>query len=272
MFDNQNTQTTSETNKEDQQNLQPQNSSSSFDTMLSEIRNDRGEPKYRTVEDGLNALKHSQEHIRNLTQEKTKLEDEVNSLRQKVAEIEELRESVKKLTQRSTEPAQQAPQFNEEALASLVDSRLSQRQQEELMLANQRSVASELSRVYGDKAKDAFYEKAKQLGLPGNELEALAAKSPKAVLTMFNIGSEGAHKQPTQSPTQGRVNTEHFQGKPSSFIGSETEQIPLGGGVQHYQRILDNSNKMVDELREQGLSIDDLTNPANYFKYFKKQG
>lgn len=270
MFDN--TQETPENKPtEDKQNPPTTNSSSQFDTLLSGIRNERGEPKYRSVEDGLKALQHSQEHISNLTRERQQLQDEVNALRAKADEIASLKETVARLTQRQPEPAPRENQLDQEVLAQIVDSRLSFRQQEELKASNQRQVASKLSEVFGDKAKEVFYEKASQLDLPGEELEALAARSPKAVLKMFNIDGDGAHKQPQHSPAQSKFSTENFQGRPSSLIGAETERIPLGGGESHYRNILENSRNMVQELHEQGMSVADLTNPAVYQKYFQKK-
>lgn len=269
MFENTNQETPDQEQK-GTANTQTTTNSSSFDTLLSEIRNERGEPKYRSVEDGLNALKHSQEHIYKMQAERKQLEDEIAELRRKAEEIASLKETVEKLTQRGSEPGQQNSQIDEEKLASLVDSRLSQRQQEELALSNQREVANKLKEKFGDKAKDVFYQKASQMGLDSKDIESLSARSPKAVLTMFGIDGDAAHKQATQSPAQSRVNTESFQERPSSFIGAETERVPLGGGDAHFRRILDNSKQMVEELAAHGMSIADLTDPVNYMKMMKQ--
>lgn len=263
-------QETPEAPKGEQQSPQSSASTSPFDTMLSEIRNDRGEPKYRSVEDGLTALKHSQAHILSLTSDRQKLEAELVTLRAKTDSIDELKATVEKLTQRSSEPQQKETQLNEEALANLVDSRLSFQQAQAAKLDNQKSVAGKLQEVYGDKARDLFYEKASQLGFSADEFEALSAKSPKAILTMFNINGDGALKQPNKSPPVGKVNSEGFQRNPSSFIGSESEKIPLGGGDREYKRILENSRSMVEELGNSGMSVHDLTDPVNYQKYFRK--
>lgn len=273
MFDNVNQETPDNmNNNEGKQNLQPQNPSSSFDTLLSEIRNDRGEPKYRSVEDGLNALRHSQDHIRNLTNEKSQLEAEVASLRQKVSEIDELRATVQKLAQRpETSDTQNKPQLDEETIANLVDTRLTLKQQEAAKQANQRLVAAKLTERFGEKASESFYSKASQLGIASEDFEALAAKSPKAVLTMFGLDGDVAPKQTLKSPPQSQLNTEHFQGSTDSFIGAESERVPLGGGSQHFERILHNSRNMVDELRQNGMSVRDLTDPVNYMRYMRNK-
>ena len=265
---NEQSQETPDQKQEGQAAPQPTPSSSPFDTMLSGIKNERGEPKYRSVEDGLTALKHSQEHISKLTAERTQLEQELATLRSKVTEIDTLQEAVNKLTQRQQESAPQN-QFDEEKVANLVDTRLTLRQQQEAAMINQQSVARTLQEKYGEKARETFYQKGSELGYSADEFEALAASKPKAVLTMLGIVGEATPKSAPNSPVQSKVKTEHFQGQPGSFIGAESERIPLGGGERHYNRILENSRSMVEELREKGMSVDDLTNPANYFKYFK---
>lgn len=267
---NDNTQVTPAVPDEGVQSPQPTNSSSQFDTMLSGIVNERGEPKYRTVEDGLRALKHAQEHITTLTADRARLEQERNDALAKSARAAELEETVQKLTRRAAEPEPQAPQYDEETIANIVDTRLTYQQQQAAALANQKVVAGKLSEVYGDKARDLFYEKATTMGFTPAEFEALAAKSPQAVLTMLNIDSGGALKQPNKSPVSGTVATDAFQSRPSSFIGAETEKVPLGGGERHFSKFLDNSRQMVEELGTSGMTVHDLTNPTNYFKYFKK--
>lgn len=268
MFDN-NAKVTPDANTEGQQIPQPAINTSPFDTMLSEIRNEHGQPKYRTVEDGLNALKHSQSHITTLTTERSRLERDLQEANEKLAKMAELEETVQKLTRRTTDPEPQAPQFDEETIANLVDSRLTHKQQQEAALHNQRVVAGKLSEVYGEKARELFYGKAAELGFTESEFEALAAKTPKAVLAMLNVGG-GADKQPNKSPVPSKVNTDGFQQKPTTFIGAEKERIPLGGGDEHYRRILENSQQMVQELGDSGMSVHDLTDPANYFKFFKQ--
>lgn len=252
----------------------PQSTSnlSPFDTMLSEIKNEKGEPKYRSVEDGLNALKHSQEYILQQKQDILNRDRELEELRKRVQEIDVLKDTVSKLTQRQPEPEQQGSKLDEEVLASLVDKRLSINRQLEVASQNQRDVAGKLKESFGDKARDVFYEKASQLGFSGQEFEVLAAKSPKAVLTMFNLDGDVAPKQTFKSPAQSKINTEHFQGNPTSFIGAEKESIPLGGGEKHYNMILENSKKMVEELHANGMTVDDLSNPVNYMKYIRNKG
>ena len=270
MFDNQEKETPPQTNTENNAGSQTSSNSSPFDTILSDIKNERGERKYHNVEDGLKALKHSQEYIASLKQDLQAKERQIQELSEAVSKVKTLEETITKLTQRQSETSTNAPQLDEETLANLVDRQLTIKEQQTIAQNNQRTVVKALSESFGDKAKDVFYEKASQLGLPPDELEALSAKSPQAVLTMFGIGTGAAPKQAFNPVTRASVNTEQFQGNPTSFIGAETEKIPLGGGEEHFSRILENSKNMVEELRQSGMSIDDLTNPVNFMKYMRK--
>lgn len=272
MFDSEQKETPSPQTQENNAGSQTLSHQSQFDTMLSGIKNEQGEQKYRSVEDGLNALKHSQEYIAALKKEMADKDKALAEAKAKEDKISILEQTLAQLTQRQEEATTKAAPLDAETLATLVDQRLSHNQRVTLEAANQQKVVQALQAQFGEKAREVFYEKASQLGLPAEELEKLSAKSPQAVFTMFGIGGEATRKSAHNSPAQSKVNTEYFQGKADSFIGAETESIPLGGGDQHYSRILENAKNMVNELREQGMSIDDLTNPANYMKYMRNKG
>lgn len=272
MFDSEQKETPSTQTQENNAGSQTLSHQSQFDTMLSGIKNEQGEQKYRSVEDGLNALKHSQEYIAALKKEMAEKDKALAEAKAKEDKITILEQTLAQLTQRQQEANTQAAPLDEEQLANLVDKRLTLKQQAELEALNQQKVVQALKAKFGEKAREVFYEKASELGLPAEELEKLSARSPQAVFTMLGISGETTPKSVHNSPAQSKVNTEYFLGTSDSFIGAETERIPLGGGEQHYNRILENATNMVKELRENGMSIDDLTNPANYMKYMRNKG
>lgn len=254
------------------QNPSATTNTSPFDNLLSEIRNERGEPKYRSVEDGLKALQHSQDHIHNITSKNSQLEAEVAELRKRTADIDELKDTIKKLTLREAPADTQPSAITDEQLAEIVDKRLSAKHQETVVKSNKQSVVDAMTKKFGDKAGEVFYAKAKELEISPEEFEALSAKSPKVVLTMLGLNGDAAPKQAFKSHPQGTLNTEHFQGKRDSFINAETERVPLGGGSEHFDRILENSRNMVEELRANGMSVEDLTNPVNFMRIMRNKG
>lgn len=52
------------------------------------------------------------------------------------------------------------------------------------------------------------------------------------------------------------------------MIGSNKQGVPIGATFREMQTEWHNSKKMVEELEANGLSIDDMVNPKNYFKHF----
>lgn len=260
-------------NGEDQSpnpNKSTTNSDDQLGTLLAEIKNERGEQKYKSVQDAIVALKHAQEFIPQLKSEKDASTKELEDLRQRLNEMESLKDTVQKLTQKQNDPPPKEDVLDDEKVAQLIDQRLTQRQQQQLYEQNINQVAKSLSEKFGkDKAEELFYGKAQELGLSKEDINSLAAKSPQAVLQMFGV-TAGAHKQPNFSPANTKLRSEGFQETPPSFIGRETEPTPIGAGYDNTRAKMENAKRMVEELDQAGLSIHDLTDPKTFFKYFNK--
>jgi hypothetical protein len=232
-------------------------------TMLAEIKNERGEPKYKTVQDALNALKHSQEYIPTLKQTKEELEARLQKAEEKAAQVERLEQAVLELTQKSTTSQSTPAGMSEEDIAKLVERTLTQTQQKEVQKQNLSVVVDAMKERFGEKAEEIFYGKANELGLSVQEFNALAAKTPKAVLKL--IGVEDKPKAPGFGST---VNTTGFTPKQDSFVKRNSKSALLGATTQDLQEESRNAKQLVDELHSQGKTISDLTNPKEYFKHF----
>ncbi|AXH71985.1 MAG: type I restriction enzyme EcoKI subunit R [Podoviridae sp. ctbj_2] len=248
---------------------QPTNQSDPLATLLSEIQNERGEQKYKSVPDALNALKHSQAFISQQRTEKQEYEAALARMQEELEQMRSLKDTVQQLTERQAQASTKAPGLDEASLATLVESQLTKREKEALQRQNQTAVENALRQQFGDKAGEVFYGKAQEVGLSPEEMQSLAARSPAAVLTMLGVTGQGAHKQPGVVPAQTRLNTAAAPvQRATTYIGRETETIPIGGGAYHTKVMLENARNMVAELQEKGMTIDDLTIPSNYFKYF----
>lgn len=245
-------------------NVQPD---SVIATLLSEIKNERGEPKYKNVQDAIVALKHSQEFIPQLTEQVRQREADLVTARAEAARAAELERSLEALTQRrENTPPQGSPSLTPEQIAELVTQTLTNRQKQELATQNMANVANTLSASFGTEAERKYNEKAAELGMTVPELNALAARSPKAVLDMLGA------KTPTPSgaPPQSSANTAGFQTHQDSFVGRNSKGVILGATTEDMRREMDASNKMVDELHAQGKSVYDLSDPKVYMKHFGK--
>lgn len=232
-------------------------------TLLGNIKNERGEPKYKTVQDALKALQHSQEYIPSLKQKTDELEAELQSARAAAAKVDALEQAVLQLTQRQ-ETSQNTPaSFNAEQIAELVNRTLTKTQQEAAQQTNLTTVVSTMKQVFGDKAEEVFYNKAKELGLTTAEFNSLAAKTPKAVLELIGVGKS------TQTSNTPGINTAGFQPKKDSFVGRNTKSALSGASSADILQERENVKNLVTELHEQGLTVHDLTDPKTYFKVFK---
>ena len=157
-------------------------SQNQFDQLLDQIRGDDDAPKYRDVPTALNALQHSQKYIQELKQELAELREKANSN----VTMEQVLSALEKKSENKTEPEPPTPSgLSPEDVLRLMEEREMKKQQE----ANINSVDAKFHEVYGEKAAETFKEKAKELGLSMDYLKTLSATSPKAVFTLFGIGS-----------------------------------------------------------------------------------
>lgn len=235
-------------------------------TLLGEIKNERGEPKYKTLQDAIVALKHSQEYIPTLTTQLSQKDSELATARAEAAKIAELERTLQALTQKTTEePTSPNSGLSKEQIAELVSQTLTQRQQEELAQSNARAVAQALQSQFGTEAEKKYNEKAAELGMTVAELNALAMRSPKAVLGML-----GAKETPSAFKPQPSVNTAALQPHQETFVGRNQKSALIGATTEDMRAEQANAKRMVEELEAKGMSIDDLSNPKNYFKYFGK--
>ena len=263
-------QTTSdESNNVDgnQQTQTPPNSP--YDTLLASIKNERGEQKYRSVEEALKGLQHAQSYIPEVKSELTQTKAELEQIRQSLKKQEELERIVNDVATRQAK--QDTPsQFDESKLAELVDTRLNAVEQQRIAQMNQASVRDAVVSKFGDKAADVFNTKATEYGMSPEELTALAARSPKAVLSMLGVNGSDAHKQSTQAPSSSTINSAVIAQQRNSLLGDKSAfMLKPGATTKDVAELAQRSADLVQELKERdGVSIHDLTNPSTYFKYF----
>ena len=100
------------------------------------------------------------------------------------------------------------------------------------------------------------------------ELNALAARNPKAVFKLLGITPEAPQVNVSSSASPS-FNTDGFQPKQDSFIGRNTKATLIGATTNDLNEETQRAKQMVEELHKQGKTISDLTNPKVYFKTFK---
>lgn len=267
IFGNQNSQETpAQTNTSGVSPTQPNDE---LATLLVSIKNERGEQKYRTVQDALKALGHSQEYIPELSQKLKQQEQELAEARAAAAKVAELERVVQSLTE--AKPHTETPSqsgLSEEQVAAQVVRILSEQGKKKVAEDNVATVVNTVKKVYGDKAESVFYGRAQELGMTVDQFNSLAASTPKAVLKL--LGLEDKAVMPSQSPTQ-TFNTTGLEPRKDTFVGRNSQAVQVGATSNELINETRNAKKMVDELHAQGKSVHDLTSWAEYQKYFGKQ-
>lgn len=247
----------------------PISNDSRLTDLLNGIKNEKGEPKYKSFEDALVGLKNAQGYIPDLKQTLAEKDAEIARLKKESDAIAELRETVRNLTERNNSDGTPPKGLSEQDIAELVnrslDTNLTQREQQALAKKNVQSVVDTLKESFGADAEKKFYEKATELGMTVQEFNTLAAKSPKAVLS--TLGVQAKVTQPFQS-TQGTVNSQAFTPKSDTFVGRNQKSTSVGATSQELAEESRNANAMVEELHKAGKSVHDLSDPKVYFKLF----
>lgn len=245
------------------------NSSSNVDpvaNLLGEIRNERGEPKYKDVGSALNGLKHAQEFIPQLQNSLKEKEAEVERLRKEAERVAELERVIEAMSSGGGSNPPPAKKTDEVDVVSLVSKVLDQREQAKVAKTNADLVVQKVSEAFGADAEKKFYGKAQELGMSVAEFNALAARSPKSVLELMGIKDSAPRTNGV--PTSSSVNSAGLNPPKDTFIARNTKPFSVGATTQEVAQELQNARALVEELHSSGRTIQDLTNPKTYFKHF----
>lgn len=175
-----------------------------FAHQLLDIKNEKGEPKYRSVEEGLKALKHSQEYIAQLTQKDTQYQEEIAALRAELTKRQSVEDAIasfsKPIAPEVTQPTGSVAQgLDEASVRKLLTQTLTEREAYQAAQSNTETVRKALVAKYGDKASAEVSAKAQSLGMTMEAISELASRSPQAVLALFNASSPATSGAPMRS-------------------------------------------------------------------------
>ena len=159
-----------------------------LEDMLKGILNEQGEPKYKTLEDAIRALDHSQKYIPELKSQLAGYTSKVSELEAKVAQFGNIEDTVQRLLAQRTEVEPVTPASNgldEQAVMRLVQQSLEQRSAAEVAEANFKLVNKSLMDKYGEKTAEVAAAKARELGITPDELVELSRTKPQLVQSLF---------------------------------------------------------------------------------------
>ena len=161
---------------------------SPHEDLLKEIKDENGRQKYNSVQDALNALTHSQNHIRTLEEERKKERDRIAELEEVASRVATVEDTVKNLLTRNQDPDRQTTEavFDENKVADLVRKTIEADHMVATRTANRQKVSTMLAEKFGDKASEMVVKKAQSLGTTPERLGNLAEESPELVFSLFN--------------------------------------------------------------------------------------
>lgn len=181
-----------------------------FSELLSTITNDKGEPKYRSVEDALKALPHANSFIEQLKKEK---EDLIKELERRNS-VEDVFEQLKNMQSQppKTEPPKEDPpsKSQEVDIDALIEAKLQKKAQEDRIKANREAFSEAMSRTFGEKAKEVLETKARELGVDLSTIRSLAESSPVAAIELFKAKTAALPEK-----TKGTANPAAFSETPA---------------------------------------------------------
>lgn len=212
----------SDNNQEQNTGATTPSSTDIFADKLKTIVNENGEPKYKTVEDALEALNHSQQFIETLKAEKAQSEADKQKLASELETRESVEDVVKRLTTNETpkpnstdDNPREDKGLTEDRIQELVQNALRQNQTVAQKTTNLNTVVENLSNTYGDKTTSVVAERAKEVGTTPDQLKKLAEDNPQLVLSLFKDVKVN-NTTPTQSSTVPRTTPPPEEGPPKS--------------------------------------------------------
>lgn len=166
---------------------------SNLEDLLKNIKNDDGQPKYKSLEDALIALDHSQKYIPELKNQLTGTNTQLEAMKAEIAKFGNIEETVQRLLAQRQSTAATTPEakgLDEQAVRKLVEDSLSTQQQAQQAQTNQKQVSDALVSKYGEKAIEVMEAKVAELHITKQVLGDLAKQNPALVLALFNTSAQ----------------------------------------------------------------------------------
>lgn len=179
--------------------------------------------KYKTTEDALKALPHAQAHIQKLEEEAKQIREELTKRKAVEEVLAEFKASTGKQSDEETPPAK----LDEAVLEKLVEQVVEKKKSVEVAKANTNTVVKKMSEKFGEKAEQEYIKIAEENGMTVPFLNALAARSPDAVLKLAGITVD---KSTPPAKPNSSINTDGFNNnqppeKSARVLGRSTKDM-----------------------------------------------
>ncbi len=213
--------------------------------------------KYKTIED----LAKSRLEADNFIEQ---LKTENKGLRDDLATRARLEEVVDRLASRNSQEdhddgdnhaldnESRQPAFTEKDLDKLLEAKITQKERERTAKENRQAALNELQRIYGNDASRILSERVEALGLDKEDINALAGKSPSALVSLISgkTSQERPFTPPRSSVTSPGTTTTNPE--PGSWdyyqkLKKDNPSLYWSPKVQHQMH-----NDMIKKAREEG--------------------
>lgn len=257
----------------DQIAADPQQENQAVKKLLASIVDENGRQKYDSIEKAVEGLKHANQYIGQLHSKLDTAEAEKVALREDLASRKAVSEVVDSLApQGISRPAQGQPTPPVSTGLSVEDAEemfrrlFTQEQQAAVRSKNEKAVIAALSDKFGPKAEEMFVNRAIELGMNVAELNKLSGTSPNAVLELFGTRTEQASEVDLSSG----INTATLgnQANPNAPGRNIGKSVLMGSTSQDVMNEFQKTKNMVAELHAEGKTVEDLTDPKEFFKVF----
>lgn len=176
--------------------------------------------KYATIDDVHNAFPNAQKHISTLEEENRLIKEEL--AKRKTAEelLQDIQNNITPVRNGDTIP----PKVDMPDISSLVRQEVERVKVQETYAINQKTVVDELTKVYGEKAREKYAALATDLGVTKEALNQLALTSPTAFFKLAGITP--------QAPTKSGVLNSDVNLVNNTIKDIPSSRVPLNGSAK----------------------------------------
>lgn len=220
-----------------------------FVEKLMGITREDGSPKYESVEQALDALKVSQEHI-------ARIERENAEYRTRAEQADHLKETLEKLKRdnnmsdvKPLDDQSNKGGLSKEEAAKIAEQTWEQKKQEETAISNIKTVQDAIIQRVGsrEKAQEFVLNKAKELGISAERLKYISAESPNAALALLG--------ESVKTPTTPNISSVRVPNSPSTEELKAPDVSILSGRGATGRNQIDHLRRVKEKVyKEHGLT------------------
>lgn len=166
--------------------------------------------KYKSVDDALESLPHKESFIEQLKRENEELRGKLEG----ASTVDDILNQISSSSKEEEAPQQEQQeqyQLKQEDIAKIIDSRISEREQQQTAQQNAATVVDKMTELYGDRAEEVYNQRAEELNVPVEWLNETAKRSPNAVFELFGVGKK---EKASPSKLSSSYNSEALSQKP----------------------------------------------------------